>query len=96
MMTKEQKVMQFLHDNVFGPILNSEHASNTLRQGVRMTITRMNQRDAACMVAYYWSAIIVTERSTQFARHMREERFTRFEEVIDEFRERFNDERLRT
>ncbi len=93
-MTKEQEIMHFLHENVFDPILNSAEASNTLKQGVRMTITRMNQRNAEGMISYYWSAIIGTERSTQFARHMREEGFTRFEEVIDKFRDRFNDDWL--
>ncbi len=90
-MTKEQEIMQFLHENVFDPILNSPDSSNELKQGVRLTIMRMNQRDPQGMVSYYWSAIIGTERSTQFARLMRQEGFTRFEEVIDEFRERFND-----
>jgi len=65
------------------------------KKGVRLTITRMQQRDAAGMVHYYWSAIIGTERSTEFARMMREEGFMRFEEVIDEFRDRFNDDWLR-
>ena len=93
-MTKEQEIMQFLHDNVFNPILNSPDASNTLKQGVRYTIMRMNKLDARGMRQYYWSAISGTERSTKFARQMRDEGVTRFEEVIDEFRDRFNDEWL--
>jgi predicted glycosyl hydrolase (DUF1957 family) len=94
-MTKEEEIMQFLHDNVFDPILASPTASAPLKQGVRYTIMRMNQRDAAGMISYYWSAIIGTEKSPKFARMMREEGFTRFEEVIDEFRNRFNDRWLR-
>ena len=57
---------------------------------------RMNERDAKGKIQYYWSAIIGTERSTEFARKMREEGFTRFEEVIDEFRDRFNDDWIRS
>lgn len=95
-MTKEQEIMRFLHENVFNPILNSPNASNKLKRGVRYTIMRMEQRDAVGMIQYYWSAIIGTERSTEFARLMREEGFNRFEEIIDEFRERFNDEWIRT
>ena len=90
-MTKEQEILQFLRENVFDPILNSTVASNTLKQGVGYTIMRMEQLDARGMIQYYWSAIIGTERSTQFARQMRQEEFTHFEEVIDEFRERFKD-----
>ena len=88
-MTKEAEIMQFLSENVFDPILNSSSASNTLKQGVRYTIMRLEQRDAQEMVHYYWSAIVGTERSTEFARQMRAEGFTRFEEVLDEFRDRF-------
>jgi hypothetical protein len=43
------------------------------------------------MRQYFWSAIIGTERSTKFAKRMKQEGFTRFEEVIDEFRDKFND-----
>jgi predicted glycosyl hydrolase (DUF1957 family) len=94
-MTKEQEVMQFLQANVFDPILSSPLASQTLKTGVRYTIMRMNERDATGMVSYYWSAIVGTERSTEFARNMKKEKFTRFEECIDEFRDRFDDNWLR-
>jgi len=50
---------------------------------------RLEERDPFGMVQYYWSAIIGTERSTKFARQMKAEVFTRFEEIIDEFREQF-------
>src|SRR5437660_9334104 len=72
-MTKEEEVMGFLGDRVFDPILDSPQASKGLKSGVRMTRTRMQKRDAAGMVAYYWSAIIGTDRSTKFARQMRAE-----------------------
>ena len=93
-MSKEDEIMEFLKQNVFDPILNSQDASNSLKKGVRYTIMRMRERNAVGMVAYYWSAIVGTERSTEFARMMRNEGFVRFEEVIDEFRDRFNDDWL--
>lgn len=93
---KKKEVLDFLHQQVFDPILNSPNASATLKRGVRLTITRMNERDFSGVVHYYWSAIIGTDRSTEFARKMRHEGFTRFEEVIDEFRDRFNDQWLRS
>ena len=95
-MTKEQEIFDFLNNRVFEPVLNSPSASKELKGGVRLTITRMKQRDAAGMIHYYWSAIVGTEKSTRFARLMREEGFTRFEETIDEFRVRFDDAWLRT
>ena len=95
-MNQEEEILNFLHENVFNPILNSDSASNSLKKGVRYTIMRMNERDAKGIISYYWSAVIGTEKSTNFARQMREEGFTRFEEVIDTFRDRFNDAWLRS
>jgi hypothetical protein len=95
-MTKEEEVMDFLQDRVFDPILDSPEASKGLKSGVRLTMTRMQRRDAAGILAYYWSAIVGTDHSTRFARQMRAEGFTRFEEVLDEFRDRFNSRWLRS
>lgn len=92
---KKQEIMTFLSAQVFDPILESPAASETLKRGVRYTIMRLEERDPAGMIQYYWSAIIGTDRSTKFARQMKSEGFTRFEEIIDDFRERFNDVWLR-
>src|ERR1700689_1543098 len=78
---KEQAIMDFLHERVFDPILQSPLASEKLKQGARGTIMRMEQRDAAGMIQYYWSAIIGTERSIGFAALLRQEGFERFEEA---------------
>jgi hypothetical protein len=88
---KEQEIMDFLHQRIFDPILQSPEASEKLRQGFRYTIMRMEQRDAAGMIQYYWSAIIGTERSIGFAALMRREGIDRFEEALEEFRLRFDD-----
>jgi predicted glycosyl hydrolase (DUF1957 family) len=87
---KKAEVLRYLHEHVFDPILMSPNASDTLKRGIRLTITRMNSRDSVGIVQYYWSAVIGTERSTEFARQMRIEGFTRFEEIIEDFRNRFN------
>jgi hypothetical protein len=87
--------MEFLHQRIFDAILKSPTASEKLKQGVRYTIMRMEQSDAAGMVQYYWSAIIGTERSIGSAARMRQEGFDRFEEALEEFRIRFDDQFLR-
>jgi hypothetical protein len=56
---------------------------------------RMEQRDASGMIQYYWSAIIGTERSIGFAALMCQEGFERFEEALEQFRVRFDDQFLR-
>lgn len=55
---------------------------------------RVEERDAAGMVQYYWSAIVGTERSIGFAALMRQEGFSRFEEALEEFRVRFDNDFL--
>ena len=94
--SKEKQIMDYLMSNVFNPILNSDRATSSLKQGVRLTIMRLNERDAIGMLSYYWSAIIGTEKSTKFAKLMKREGFVRFEELIDEFREKFNDKWLKS
>jgi len=88
---KQREIMDFLTARIFEPILSSPNASEKLRQGIRLTIMRMEQRDAAGMIQYYWSAIIGTEHSVGFAALMRKEGFSRFEEALEEFRVRFDD-----
>ncbi len=94
--TKEEEIMSFLSSNVFEPVLSSPRASRELKAGVNLTIARLRQRNAVGMVQYFWSAIVGTERSVGFAKRMKEEGFTRFEEVLEEFRVRFNDKWLRS
>lgn len=88
--SKEAEIMAFLQERVFQPVLASPAASERLKQGVRLTITRMSQRDAAGMIHYFWSAVVGTERSTSFATQLRREGFERFEEAIEDFRARFD------
>lgn len=87
----EAQIMAFLRERVFDSILNSPAASNRIKQGVRETIMRMTERDAAGMVQYFYSAIAGTERSLDFADEMKRQGFKRFEdpEVLHEFQKRF-------
>lgn len=92
---KQQQIMSYLHEHVFDPVLISPTASDSLKSGIRLTIMRMEKLEARKMVQYFWSAIIGTERSIGFAARMREEGFTRFEEVFEEVRVRFDDRFMR-
>ena len=92
---KELEIMNFLHERIFDPILESSNASDTLKRGVRYTIMRLNERDAKGMIQYYWAAVVGTDPSINFANLMRDEGFDRFEEVIEEFRVRFDDDFIR-
>lgn len=89
-MTKEQELTSFLHEKVFDPILLSKTASSKIKSGVNLTIARMNQLTAEKMVQYFWSAL-AAENSIAFSKHMKAEGVTRFEDVMEEFRDKFND-----
>lgn len=91
---KKAEVLRFLHEQVFDPILTSPNASSSLKSGIRQTIMRMNQRDAKGIVHFYWSAVSGTEQSISFAKKMRDEGFKRFEDIVEDFREQFNEKWL--
>lgn len=93
-MTREEEVMAFLNERVFEPALNNPKSTPAIKAGIHLTRSRMSQRRAYGMVHYFWSAVIGTERSTKFAKQMKQIGLTRFEETIDEFRERFGNEWL--
>lgn len=93
-MTKEQELMKFLHEKVFDPILNSKDAPVNIKSGVNLTIGRMNKLSAEKMVHYFWSAL-ATDNAITFSKKMKEEGLSRFEDVFEEFRDKFNDEWLR-
>lgn len=95
MTVKQNEIMAFLHEKVFDPILNST-ASSEIKQGVRLTIMRLeNQKDASGMVRYFWSAIAGKGNAIQFADKLKDAGYIRFEEVLEEFREKFTDAWLR-
>jgi hypothetical protein len=94
-MSKEQEIMDFLKGKVFNPILNSSNASISAKRGVRITIIRMEKLPASSMVKYFWSAIAGKGNAISFADLLKNEGFIRFEEVLEEFREKFTDAWLR-
>ena len=94
-MTKEDELMEFLYEKVFDPVLASNKASKKIKAGVNLTINRMKKRDAHGMIQFFWSSIVGTDRSIDFSKQMKKEGFNRFEDIIEDFRLKFNDNWLR-
>ena len=92
-MTKEEELMLFLHEKVFDPILNSKDAPANIKSGVNLTIARMNKLDAEKMIQYFWSAL-ATDNAISFSKRVKAEGLPRFEDVFEDFRDRFNEEWL--
>ena len=93
-MTKEEKIMEFLNKNVFDPILCCPTIHEDIREGVQRTIEYFSTQDASGMIEHYWRSIRGTTGSIAFAGMLKQHGFTRFEDLIDEFRIRFNEEWL--
>lgn len=93
-MTKEEELMNFLHEKVFDPILNSKETPANIKSGVNLTIGRMNKLSAEKMVQYFWSAL-AADNAITFSKKIKAEGLPRFEDVFEEFRDRFNDKWLK-
>ena len=89
-MTKEQELMAFLHHHVFAPILNSPKAPSRIKSGVNLTIGRMNRLSAAKMVQYFWSAL-ATDNAIEFSKQLRAENLPCFEDIMERFKDKFNE-----
>jgi len=97
MADKEREIRAFLHSRVFDPVLNSPFASPRVRRGVINTIHRMQGMDADDMVRYFhWLVEHGSDTSGSFAEQMRDEGFTRFEDIRHEFDVRFSRAWLRS
>lgn len=94
-MTKEEELMNFLHEKVFDPILSSKEAPANIKSGVNLTIGRMNRLSAEKMIQYFWFAL-ATDNAISFSKKIKAEGLPRFEDVLEEFRDRFNDAWLRS
>ena len=93
-MTKGEELMAFLHEKVFESIWDSKKVPANIKSGVNLTIGRMNRLSADKMVQYFWSAL-ATDNAITFSKKMKDEGLPRFEDVFEEFRDRFNEEWLR-
>lgn len=94
-MDKKQEVMNYLQEKIFDPALNSPNSTKRVKKGVNYTIMRMNNLDAKGVVMYFWSAVAGTQKSINFSSILKTAGITRFEDIFEDFRERFNDEWLR-
>jgi len=94
---KRKEILDYLDEKIFNPALKlgKEQKNKTIINGVNITRARMSKLSAKMMISYYWSAIIGTEKSIKFSEILKDNGVYRFEDIIEEFRERFNDEWLK-
>lgn len=97
-MDKKREFVTYLEENIWSEAerVGRENNNMTLVKGIRLTRIRITQLPTAeKMVHYFWSAIYGTDKSINFSEIMKEYGLTRFEDVLEEVRTRFNDDWLR-
>lgn len=97
-MDKKREFVTYLEENIWSEAerVGRENNNMTLVKGIRLTRIRITQLPTAeKMVHYFWSAIQGTDKSINFSEIMKDYGLTRFEDVLEEVRTRFNDDWLR-
>jgi len=93
-MAKKDEVLSFLKEKVFDPILCCPVKHKEIEEGVRRTLAYFETQTARGIVEHYWKSIRGTRGSISFSGMLRQHGFPRFEDVLEEFRMRFNEEWL--
>ena len=96
-MSKEQEIMNYFNEKIFEPALEYGKANKKLNivKGVNLTKIRMSKLPARKMINYFWSAIVGTEHSINFSDILVRNGLTRFEDVLEEVRVKFNNDYLK-
>lgn len=93
---KRNEIINYFDEKIFNPALSYARRTNniTITRGVNLTRARMYRLSSVKMIKYFWSAIVGTENSISFSNILKENGITRFEDIIEEVRVKFNNEYL--
>ena len=89
-----QEMDNYFNTKLFEPTIKYATDNNIkeIAQGARYTRMRMSQLDSKKKLQYFWSAIQGTEKSIKFSKLLKDNGVLRFEDILEEVREKFNDE----
>ena len=89
-----QEMDNYFNAKLFEPTIKYATDNNIkeIAQGARYTRMRMSQLDSKKKLQYFWSAIQGTEKSIKFSKLLKDNGVLRFEDILEEVREKFNDE----
>ncbi|WP_304393404.1 hypothetical protein [uncultured Clostridium sp.] len=93
---RKEEVFNYFNETIFEPAIQygKEHNIPKMSQGARYTRMRFQLLSPDKMIHYFWSAIIGTEKSIPFSKLLKDNNVLRFEDIIDEVRDRFGNEYL--
>ena len=89
-----QEMDNYFNKKIFAPAIKYAEDNNIkeIAQGARYTRMRMEQLNSKKKIQYIWSAIQGTEKSIEFSKLLKNNGVLRFEDILEEVREKFNDE----
>ena len=89
-----QEMDNYFNTKLFEPTIKYATDNNIkeIAQGARYTRMRMSQLDSKKKLQYFWSAIQGTKKSIKFSKLLKDNGVLRFEDILEEVREKFNDD----
>lgn len=99
-MTETQKcneIMNYFDEKIFNPALDfaKRNHNSTIFKGVNLTRARMHRLSSEKKIQFFWSAIVGTDKSIRFSDILKDNGITRFEDIIEEVRVKFNNDYLK-
>lgn len=92
---KQKEILDYLDNKIFIPILNNKDLDKKIISGARITKARMSALPVKSIVKYFWSAIVGTKKSLDFSDSLKKSGATRFEDILEDFRIRFDNNWLK-
>ncbi len=88
---RKEEMLNYFNETIFEPAIQygTENNIPEMSQGARYTRMRMQQRNPEGILHYFWSAIVSTEKSISFSKLLKRHNVVRFEDIIDDVRDRF-------
>ena len=91
-MSKEEQVLSYLYDRIFLDVINSKTASKKAKNIVNKTIMCLKQLPLESMIQYVWNAVYEEDNNGDRANNiLKQEGFTTFQDIIEEFKIKFDD-----
>ena len=93
-MEKKQQLLNFLHEELFNPILHSPYASSQLKHDFEHTEQMLKDFSAEGILFYIWNSFANKEVEMILSNRLMDEGFHSYEHVLNTFKHEFTYEWL--
>jgi len=92
---KKREILDYLNERIFNVLQSDMAIPSSVRRGLNLTKARLTAYPSPkSIVKFFWSAVSGTDRSIKMYTAMKQSNLVTFEDILPEFRERFNDKWL--